>query len=127
MAQEKLDQLQTVIMNNEGRARRFTNQVNGTELLVDVPSATVAFLIRDDLGPGIEWRVLLDERLLDRIYPALLPSARELWPDADEERAVFNLMGVHLQETLLTSRVSRYVELSATPGITFVAVASGVN
>ncbi|NQX34077.1 hypothetical protein [Herbiconiux sp. VKM Ac-2851] len=103
--------------------RRFAVQMGGSELFVNEALGTVSFLTREDSKPGEEWRVCIDQRLLNQLYPRLARSAKDLWPEATEERAAFNLMGVHLQEALLTSRNSRHVELSAT-GITFVALAN---
>lgn len=58
---------------------------------------------RDErLDPPV--RLIVDEDALEQHLPLLYGDAAALWPGTDREAGAFNLLSVHIEETVLTRK-----------------------
>ncbi|MBP2338328.1 hypothetical protein [Saccharothrix coeruleofusca] len=56
----------------------------------------------DQLEPPV--RLFVDESALEQHLPLLYSDAAALWPNSDRVAGAFNLLSVHIEETVLTRK-----------------------
>ncbi|UJW31012.1 hypothetical protein L3Q67_38430 [Saccharothrix sp. AJ9571] len=86
-----------------GELVRRLNLVGGQAAYHPEEGGVVISAWREEkLDPPV--RLAVDEDTLERHLSLLHDDAASLWPDTDREAGAFNLLSVHIEETVLTRK-----------------------